>query len=99
MKLIKESFGESVNLECGERCRLMVVLDKCVSRLNHEEYVLLRRSVKAAVIRLQDANSLCRCSVHALLPKKGEHGLVPNYHLSSSNIEYGPSSRVRSQEI
>lgn len=41
-----------------ERARLAVVLDKCVSRLNHEHDILLGRNVKASVINVRNVKSL-----------------------------------------
>lgn len=71
VKLIKEGSGVSMIKLCVESGMLVVVLDKRVRGLNHEENVLLRTNVEARIIKVREAKSLPRWNVLARLQKRG----------------------------
>lgn len=63
VKLIKEGLGVSIKGTFVERCRRVVILDKPVSDLNYDEEILLRINEETCVVKVRDAESLCRWSV------------------------------------
>lgn len=71
-----------------ERGGLAVALQKRVSSLNHDKYMILRRDLEAWVINMCCASSLCGRNVLFKLPKKGDHVLVLDRHFANSNLAY-----------
>lgn len=81
-----------------ERGMFAVVFEDRVSGLNYEENVILRRNMKAQVIKVHDAKSLLSCSVPILLLKVRQYDSVLDCHLADSNIAYTDRSRTGSTE-
>lgn len=86
MKLTNEGPGFSIKRSCVEMARLVIVLDKRISSLKHEQDILLGRNIKGWVMEVRGAKSFHRWNVLAQLPKNQEHALVLNHHLANSNV-------------
>lgn len=77
----------------------MVVLDKNISDLNHEQDILLREYVEAMAIRVFDAKRLHTWSDLAQILKMREHTLVFLSHPTNCSLVNYRRSRVDCEEI
>lgn len=74
---------------CLVRCSLAVILEECISSLNHEEVVLPRRNLETSTIKERAYWA----------SQEAQHALVLYLHLAKSNRSHGSDSSTYSHNI
>lgn len=98
MRLTKEWPGMFLKVICVGRDLFLIVLDEHASRLSHEKDILSRSNLEALAIKMHVGENLCHWSIHIVLQKKWNHGLVLDRHLVDFNVAYVSCSRVGSHK-
>lgn len=89
----------SVQGNCTEKGSLMAFFSKCVSSVGHKRDVILRRDIKAWMIKVRITQRLCCWSTFFHLNKREAHVLLLDHHFFNCNVAYVDRSRVGRKRI